>query len=102
MAKYNMNMRSKTLTISKTFERNAINNPNSEEFQIMERCRLLCPDLRVAYYSRKTSNSKRYGGLTYTKMENYIKLYENSNELLRMFSLVKEVAKVQSCKLGFV
>ena len=40
--------------------------------------------------------------MTYTKMENYIKLYENADELLERFSVVKEVAKIQKSKLGFV
>ena len=102
MTNYRMNFATRTLTISKNFEHKAINNPNSEEWHILNNCRSLCPDLNIAYFSRRNSNSKQYGGMTYEKMENYIKLYENSEELLKMFELVKEVAKIQKCKMKFV
>ncbi len=102
MKDYRMNFATRTLTISKAFAGKAVSCPNSKEGQIMEQCRSLCPDLKIAYFSRKASNSKPYGGITYTKMENYIKLYENSDELLEMFKLVKEVAKIQKCKRKFV
>ena len=102
MANYKMNFATKTLTISREFSHKAISCPNSKESQIMEQCRSLCPDLKIAYFTRSAPSSKQYGGLTYTKMENYIKLYENANELMRMFLLVKEVAKIQRNKMGFV
>ena len=102
MTNYRMNFATKTLTISKEFARKAISCPNSEENRIMEQCRSLCPDLKIAYFTRRASSCKPYGGLTYTKMENYIKLYENAGELLKMFALVKEVAKIQKSKMKFV
>lgn len=40
--------------------------------------------------------------MTYSKMEKYIRLFENSDEILETFQLVKEVAKLQSNKRGFV
>lgn len=102
MKDHRMNFATSTLTISKEFAGKAISHPNSRESQIIEQCRSLCPDLKIAYFSRKSTNSKQYGGLTYTKMENYINLYENSDELIEMFELVKEVAKIQKCKRKFV
>ena len=102
MANYKMNFATKTLTISREFSNKAIACPNSKEYQIMEQCRSLCPDLKIAYFTRRASSCKPYGGMTYTKMENYIKLYDNAGELLEMFSLVKEVAKIQKSKMGFV
>ena len=102
MANYKMNFATKTLTISKEFSNKAISCPNSKEYQIMEQCRSLCPDLKIAYFTHKTSNSKLYGGMTYSKMEKYIRLFENSDEILETFQLVKEVAKLQSNKRGFV
>ena len=102
MANYKMDFATKTLTISKEFSHKAISCPNSKESQIMEQCRSLCPDLKISYFARRASSSKPYGGLTYTKMENYIKLYENAGELLKMFALVKEVAKIQRNKMRFV
>ena len=102
MANYKMNFATKTLTISREFSNKAIACPNSKEYQIMEQCRSLCPDLKIAYFTRRSSSSKPYGGMTYTKMENYIKLYENADELLERFSVVKEVAKIQKSKFGFV
>lgn len=102
MKDYRMNFATRTLTISKEFSRKAIDCPNSRESNIIERCRSLCPDLKIGYFTRSPSKSKRYGGLTYTKIENYIKLYENSNELLKMYDLVKKVAEIQKNKFGFV
>ena len=87
MANYKMNFATKTLTISREFSNKAIACPNSKEYQIMEQCRSLCPDLKIAYFTRRSSSSKPYGGMTYTKMENYIKLYENADELLERFSV---------------
>ena len=102
MTNYKMNFATKTLTISKEFANKAISCPNSRESQIIEQSRSLCPDLKIAYFTRRASSCKPYGGLTYTKMENYIKLYENAGELLKMFALVKEVAKIQKSKMKFV
>ena len=82
MTNYKMNFATNTLTISKEFANKAISCPNSRESQIMEQCRSLCTDLKIAYFTRRASSCKPYGGMTYTKMENYIKLYEIAGELL--------------------
>ena len=102
MKDYRMNFATRTLTISKEFASKAISSPNARESSIIEQCRSLCPDLKIAYLTRKPSKSKPYGGMTYAKIENYIKLYENAPELLKMFNLVKEVAKIQKNKFRFV
>ena len=35
-------------------------------------------------------------------MEDYIKLYENSQELLKIFALIKAASKIQKNKFGYV
>lgn len=102
MSKHKMNFETKTLTISREFEKIAISKPNSNESRIMKQCRALCPDLKIAYYTRKSSSSKPYGGLTYKKMEDYIRLYENANELLKMFCLIKAISQIQKNKFKYV
>lgn len=103
MKNYKMDFATRTLTISKDFAAMALNHPNSEEYIIMEQCRSLCPDLRIAYRTRKPSRSANaYKGMTYKKMEDYIKLYENANEILSAFRLVKAASKIQRNKYKFV
>ena len=61
--------------------------------------------LKFAYYTnRKTSTRKSNStkGLTYTKMENYIRLYENRDELLNMFYKVRSLSQIQSSPYHFV
>lgn len=102
MKDHKMNFATSTLTISRDFAKKAMEYPNSKECQIIEHCRSLCPNLKIAYYTRKSSNNKAYSGLTYRKMEDYIKLYENSQELLKIFALIKAASKIQKNKFGYV
>lgn len=102
MKDYKMNLATNTLTISREFARKATESPNSRECQIITHCRSLCPNLKIAYYTRKNSKTKAYNSLTYKKMEDYIKLYDNADELLKMFTLVKAVSKIQKNKFKYV
>ena len=40
--------------------------------------------------------------MTYAKMERYIRLYENADELLQMFDFVRELAQIQGNPFAFV
>lgn len=97
-----MNFATRTLTISKDFADLAL-APNSEEANYMQHCRSLCPDLKIAYRTHaKSKSTNPYKGMSYKKMENYIRLYENADELLKEFCIVKAVSQIQKNKFQFV
>lgn len=103
MKNYKMNFQKKTLVITKEFAARALNSPNSEEAMIMAQCRNLCPDLKIEYRTRKASSTpNKMKGMTYKKMEEYIMLYDNSEELLNAFHLVKKLSMIQSNKYQYV
>ena len=103
MTKYNLNLQAKTISISKAFEEKML-EVGSEEANLLIHLRGICPDLIIAKLTNKTSNRKPNPakGLTYTKMENYIRLYENSGELLNMFYKVRALSQVQKNKFQYV
>lgn len=97
---YKMNFSTKTLTITKEFERRAL-VPNSEECQMMLHCRTLCPELKIARRQSR-ANNRTTKGLTYEKMERYIRLFENANELIIEFSTIKAAARAYANPYNFV
>lgn len=102
MRDYKMNFTTGTLTISKDFEERAM-ILNSKEFKILKEFKNMNPDLTIERYRRKSSSTpNRARGLTYKKMENYIKLFENSAELLQMFETVKAVSRIQPYPYNYV
>lgn len=102
MKNYKMNFATNTLTITKEFAQRAM-VPNSEESTILLHLQSLCPNLKVTYKTHKPSSTKNpRKGLTFKKMENYIRLYDNASELLVMFSTVKAIADLQPNKYDFV
>lgn len=96
-----MNFATKTLTITKDFSDKAM-IINSYEHSILLHCQSICPDLRIAYktHCTKTRNPKK--GLTFNKMERYIRLFDNADELIIAFSKVKAIADFQPNKYDFV
>lgn len=101
MKNYTMNFATNTLTMTKDFAEKAM-IPNSEESAILLHLRTICPNLKTTYKTHKTTAKNPRKGLTFAKMEKYIRLYENSNELLLAFSTVKALADIQPNKYDFV
>ena len=97
---YKMNFATNVLTITKDFEKKAM-IPNSEESTLLLHLQKLRPNLRIAYKT-SNSNNRNTKGLTYEKMEKYIRLHENANELLITFSTIKEVGRTQNNAYNFV
>lgn len=105
MKTYKMDLTTKTLTVTRAFAETALSNLDSEEAKIIARCRAICPDLKFAYYTNRKTRTKKSNstkGLTYTKMENYIRLYENRDELLNMFYKVRSLSQIQTSPYHFV
>ena len=93
---YKIDFTTMTLTMSKSFAEAAY-NPSSAEYKTLKRLQNDFPNLTIAkrtHRSPKTANPNK--GLTYEKMERYIKVYDNASDLLAMFDKVKEIASAQS------
>ena len=101
MKNYSMNFATKTFTMTKDFAKRAM-IPNSEESAILLHMQSICPNLKITYKSHKTSAKNPRKGLTFAKMENYIRLFDNADELLLAFSTVKAIADVQANKYDYV
>ena len=92
---YRIDFTKMTLTMTAEFADQAY-NPETEEYQILTRLQRDFPRLRVVrktHRSPKTANPAK--GLTYERMEKYIRLHENAEELLDLFQ------KVQSAGRGY-
>lgn len=101
MKNYTMNFATKTFTMTKDFAEKAMIQ-NSEESLILQQAQAVCPNLKIAYKTHKSTARNPRKGLTFAKMEKYIRLYENANELLLEFSTIKAVADIQPNKYEYV
>lgn len=93
MTNYKMDFTTNTLTITKDFERKAM-NVNSVEYQTLKQLRKDFPTLRVV----KKSAPKRKSSLarpTYDKMVKFLSCQTNSTILLKEFAEVREYSKAQ-------
>lgn len=92
---YRVDFTKMTLTMTADFADNAY-DPTTEEYKILTRLKKDFPNLRIVrktHRSPKTANPAK--GLTYERMEKYIRLHENADELLDLFQ------KVQSAGRGY-
>lgn len=100
MANYKMDFTTNTLTITKDFERKAM-NINSIEYQTLKQLKADFPALRIV----KKSAPKRKGSLsrpTYDKMVKFLSCQANSSILLKEFAEVREYSKAQENPYQFV
>ena len=98
---YKMNFATKTLTMTKEIAEKAM-MPNSSESALLLHIQSICPDLKIAYKTHKTTTKNPRKGLTFEKMEKYIRLYDNADELLLAFSTVKAIGDIQPNKYDYV
>ena len=92
---YRIDFTKMTLTMTADFADKAY-DPTTEEYEILTRLQRDFPRLRVVrktHRSPKTANPAK--GLTYERMEKYINLHENADELIDLFQ------KVQSAGRGY-
>ena len=88
-ANYRIDFTKMTLTMTADFALKAY-DPTTEEYEILTRLQRDFPRLRVVrktHRSPKTANPAK--GLTYERMEKYIRLHENADELLDLFQKVQ-------------
>lgn len=92
---YRIDFSKMTLTMIAEFADRAY-DPTTEEYEILTRLQRDFPRLRIVRKTRrspKTANPAK--GLTYERMEKYIRLHENADELIDLFQ------KVQSAGRGY-
>ncbi len=100
MKNYKMDFTTNTLTITKDFEKKAM-NVNSVEYQTLKQLKADFPSLRIV---RKAS-PKRKSSLarpTYDKMVKFLSCQANSAILLKAFAEVREYSKAQENPYQFV
>ena len=99
---YKIDFVNNTLTMSKAFEE-ALNNPNSEEYKLFLQLRADFPGLTIIRKTRRAPKKARpTKNLTYKHMEQYMSVFENADELLAQFKVVKECSKQQPSPYKFV
>ena len=100
MANYKMDFTTNTLTITKDFEKKAM-NVNSVEYQTLKQLKADFPSLRIV----KKASPKRKRSLarpTYDKMVKFLSCQVNSAILLKEFAEVREYSKAQENPYQFV
>lgn len=90
------NHTNKTITVSAKFFR-AAKDPTTNEFSDLMMMREICPNYEIITRThrsprkmKKSKNIKKF--VSYDKMEKYISLLDNSDELLCQYQIVKDFA----------
>ena len=100
---YRVDFSTMTLTMTAEFADRAY-DPSTEEYEILTRLQRDFPRLRIVrktHRSPKTANPAK--GLTYERMEKYIRLFDNADELMDQFQKVKSADRgYQFVKAWFV
>lgn len=95
MNEYKINFTANTITISKSFAE-AASDPSKPEFETLSKLQAAYPGMRIVHKThRSPSKANVNKGLTYDRMERYIKLHENAAELLDKYKAVKAIAATQ-------
>ncbi len=104
MEKFNLDIVSRTLTITAKFAEK-MNNTESDEYQLVLRYQHDLPGLRIVKRTHKTPTSynnkngsktkcNQFKNLTYERMEKFIKALPENTEYLREFQTVKDTASI--------
>ena len=101
MTNYKFDFNTQTLTITKDFAKKMM-DPTSTEYKIYIKLRKDFPNFQMKERSCNRKKPNPYKGLTFEKMEKYISLYENAEELLTLFNAVKAVGDSQNNKMKYV
>ena len=102
MEKFNLDIMSKTLTVSAKFAE-MMNNPESEEYQLVVQFQTNFPDLRIAKRTHRTPtryitksgetyNRNQFKDLTYDRMEKFMSVLPQKDAYLAEYNKVKAFA----------
>lgn len=90
---YRVDFVNNTFTMTKAFEE-ALNNPASEEYKLLQQIRADFPGLTIIRKTRRAPKKARpTKNLTYKHMEQYMSVFKNADELLAQFKVVQECSK---------
>ena len=112
MEKYTLSIVTKTLTISKAFEKAAA-NPTSEEFNLYMKLIQEIPELKVCRQTHKTPskyrnqtgeefNCNQFKNLTYEKMEKFVSALPDGDVYMIQFVQIKAAAALQPSPYALV
>ena len=91
---YKIDFVKNTLTLNYKFANAAFNDYGSPEYERMKDILADFPQLKVVVEAgRKITTTRETKRLTYKNMETYMEQFDNSDELLTMFSKVKKMSK---------
>ena len=91
---YKIDFSTNTLTLNYKFADAAYNDYGSPEYERMKAILADFPQLKVVVEAgRKITTTRETKRLTYKNMETYMEQFDNSEELLTMFSKVKRMSK---------
>jgi len=91
---YKIDFSTNTLTLNYKFADAAYNDYGSPEYERMKAILADFPQLKVVVEAgRKITTTRETKRLTYKNMETYMEQFDNSEELLTMFSKVKKMSK---------
>lgn len=97
---YSYDAMNNTLTCSASFLKNA-SALNSPEYLIIKKLNEDNANMSIVLAARKSSDRSAFN-ITFRKMEDYIKLCNNSADRLAAFSKVKSISKIQSSPYHYV
>ncbi len=93
MKGYKIDFATNTLTMNYKFSA-AANQFDTPEYKLVKKIRRDFPELTVVVKAGREKKSARPNArLTYENMEQYIRVYENADELLDVFESVKAMSK---------
>ena len=100
---YKINFAANTLTLNYKFADAAFNDYGSPEYERMKAILADFPQLKVVVEAgRKITTTRETKRLTYKNMEAYMEQFDNSEELLTMFSKVKKMSKAVASPYKYV
>lgn len=98
MKNINVDIITKTITISKAFYKKA-SDPRTAEYRELRTAVIENADFRIVF---KTSDKKTYKGLNIAKMKAYIETQPNSEENLKSLDRAIEVAETKGSKYPLI
>ena len=99
---YKIDFVNNTLTMTKAFE-DAASNHTSQEYKLLQQIRADFPGLTIIRKTRRTPKKARpTKNLTYANMEKYMGVFQNADELLAQFEVVKTCSLEQPSPYKFV
>ncbi len=97
---YSYDAMKNTLTCSASFLKNA-SALNSPEYLIIKKLKEDNPNMNIVPAAKKSFDRNAFN-ISFRKMEDYIKLCNNSNDRLTEFGKVKSISKIQSSPYHYV